>query len=548
MLLLLLVACDGAPDLQPTAPDAIPEAHFDGPTMDRQFLAATGWLRAPALDAPDGATRAGLLVTLTHEGAPMPRFEARGRSPNGDIGPWQALHTTWREELQAVAIVDLAEVAEHVELRLPLSDRANVAHLTWSAVVPEPVDVRVEGEVGAVSQPLRSELAAIGVLSRAQWGARATRCTSTDPNKRRMAIHHTVTPASGDPAVRLRGIQNYHMDSRGWCDIGYHFLVSLDGRVWEGRSLGLLGTHVGGHNTGNIGVSYIGCFHSSSCASFPPNVPPEVMIDGGARVVGELGRIYGIAPTDVIGHRDHSGASTSCPGDHLHRRLGDIRTGGTPPGPVYGAAYVAQSFPLARDPFELEGGAEVAGYLEMRNTGTANWAPGETFLGTTEPRDGPSRLAASDWISPHRAATIDRVVAPGETGRFVFSVRAPSDLGDYPQFFNVVQEGVAWFGDAGHRGPADDQIQIRVTVTSLPEPMVDAGVGSDAGTDTSDAGAGTRDAGTLPRADGGMDVDSDAGVPSGGMVDGGCGCATTDGASGSFALAFLALFALRRRR
>ncbi|MBX3246636.1 MAG: MYXO-CTERM sorting domain-containing protein [Myxococcales bacterium] len=265
------------------------------------------------------------------------------------------------------------------------------------------------------------------------------------------------------------------------------------------------------------------------------------MIDAGARLVGELGRLYSIAlnSTNVIGHRDHSGASTSCPGDHLHRRLDDIRAGGTPPGPVYGAAYVAQSFPLARDPFELAGGAEVEGYLEMRNTGTANWAPGETFLGTTEPRDVASPLAASDWISANRAATIDRVVAPGETGRFVFSVRAPNALGDYPQYFNLVQEGVAWFGDAGHRGPADNQIQIRVTVTSVTQEMPDAGTPTD---------AGVADAGTPPRPDGGVDVEGDAGVPPGGTVKSGCGCATTDGASGSFALALLALFALRRRR
>ena len=137
----------------------------------------------------------------------------------------------------------------------------------------------------------------------------------------------------------------------------------------------------------------------------------------------------------------------------------------------WSAQWVSQSFPLARDPFELAPGEEVAGNIVLRNTGTQNWTPGMTFLGTTEPRDVASPIAASDWPSPNRAATVDRVVAPGEMGTFAFSVRGPDTPGDYPQFFNLVQETVAWFGM-----PGDDQLQVRVTVVagSCPD-----GVGSE---------------------------------------------------------------------
>ena len=142
----------------------------------------------------------------------------------------------------------------------------------------------------------------------------------------------------------------------------------------------------------------------------------------------------------------------------------------------FAAEYVMQTFPLASAPFPLEAGTTFAGYLEMRNTGTDTWRPGEVFLGTTEPRDGASALAASDWISDHRAASIDREVPPGSTGRFEFSVRAPDAPGDYPQFFNLVREGVAWFGDDG--GPRDAQIQIRVTSTPRSAPVCPDGVGA----------------------------------------------------------------------
>nr|MDQ3034807.1 MopE-related protein [Myxococcota bacterium] len=132
----------------------------------------------------------------------------------------------------------------------------------------------------------------------------------------------------------------------------------------------------------------------------------------------------------------------------------------------WGAQYVMQTFPLARDPFPLEAGSTFTGYLEMRNTGAQAWRPGEVFLGTTEPRDVASPLAGPDWISPNRAATIDRVVAPGESGRFEFTVRAPDAAGEHSQFFNLVREGVSWFSESG--GPADGVIQIRVQSTAPP--------------------------------------------------------------------------------
>ncbi|MCC7539059.1 MAG: hypothetical protein IT379_22730 [Deltaproteobacteria bacterium] len=140
----------------------------------------------------------------------------------------------------------------------------------------------------------------------------------------------------------------------------------------------------------------------------------------------------------------------------------------TPPpppssGPRLRAEYVNQTFPLSEDTFSLPGGAEQYGYIELRNTGSETWRPGVTFLATTEPRDGASPIAGPDWISPSRAATIDREVAPGATGRFAFTVRSPDVPGDYPQFFGPFHEGIGWFGDDG--GPPDRWIEVRVTAT-----------------------------------------------------------------------------------
>lgn len=142
-----------------------------------------------------------------------------------------------------------------------------------------------------------------------------------------------------------------------------------------------------------------------------------------------------------------------------------------PSTPRFRAAYSMQSFPLAASPFSLYPGQEVAGFIELRNTGSETWNPGEVFLGTTEPRDGASALVGADWVSAGRAATIDRVVPTGEVGRFNFTVRAPATPGEYPQYFNMVRETVAWFSDSG--GPVDAFIQVRVTVVTPPDEDMD---------------------------------------------------------------------------
>ncbi|MCC6646659.1 MAG: VWA domain-containing protein, partial [Polyangiaceae bacterium] len=131
--------------------------------------------------------------------------------------------------------------------------------------------------------------------------------------------------------------------------------------------------------------------------------------------------------------------------------------------PKWKASYVAQSFPLASQPFELFPGEERAGSIDLKNDGQETWRPGEVFLGTTQPRDGASAIAGPGWPANNRAATVEKQTAPGQTGRFAFTVKAPATPGDHAQFFGVLREGVAWFSDSGQGGPPDDQLQVKVT-------------------------------------------------------------------------------------
>ena len=64
----------------------------------------------------------------------------------------------------------------------------------------------------------------------------------------RIIIHCTATPAGR--RVTLHDVRSWHVVERGWDDVGYHYLVRLDGEVVAGRPVNFMGAHAVGHCRG----------------------------------------------------------------------------------------------------------------------------------------------------------------------------------------------------------------------------------------------------------------------------------------------------------
>lgn len=71
-----------------------------------------------------------------------------------------------------------------------------------------------------------------------------------------LIVHCSATPAGRD--VTAADIRRWHKEERGFADIGYHFVVRLDGRLECGRRLSVAGAHCRGHNSRSVGVCYVG--------------------------------------------------------------------------------------------------------------------------------------------------------------------------------------------------------------------------------------------------------------------------------------------------
>jgi uncharacterized protein (TIGR03382 family) len=130
----------------------------------------------------------------------------------------------------------------------------------------------------------------------------------------------------------------------------------------------------------------------------------------------------------------------------------------------YAAQFVSQSFPLASSALAMVEGQTIASYIELKNVGTKSW-DSNTRIGTTEPRDRDSVFADSSWVSPNRLAQVSGTVAPGSTYKFTFNFHAPNKTGTYLEYFGVVEDGVAWFGDPGQGGPPDNDLEAQIVVT-----------------------------------------------------------------------------------
>jgi N-acetylmuramoyl-L-alanine amidase len=71
----------------------------------------------------------------------------------------------------------------------------------------------------------------------------------------KIIIHCSATPEGREHDVA--DIRRWHL-KRGFNDIGYHYLIHIDGTIEEGRPINKQGAHCGGENKSSIGLCYVG--------------------------------------------------------------------------------------------------------------------------------------------------------------------------------------------------------------------------------------------------------------------------------------------------
>ncbi len=102
-------------------------------------------------------------------------------------------------------------------------------------------------------------------------------------------------------------IRSWHVDGRGWSDIGYHFYIDIYGQIHKGRDISRIGAHTKGLNRNSIGVCYCGGVESDG--KTPKDTRYDCQKEALLAVLRTLKAMYPEAK--IHGHRDF--ARKACP-------------------------------------------------------------------------------------------------------------------------------------------------------------------------------------------------------------------------------------------
>ena len=112
-----------------------------------------------------------------------------------------------------------------------------------------------------------------------------------------IVIHHSAT--LDGKTFEWQAIRNYHINTLGWKDIGYHFGIEKINEQYEiliGRNMLEVGAHTYGINSISLGICLVGNFDADK-------VPNQQLLKA-LELTKTLMKIFKIPIENVIGHRE----------------------------------------------------------------------------------------------------------------------------------------------------------------------------------------------------------------------------------------------------
>ncbi len=161
------------------------------------------------------------------------------------------------------------------------------------------------------------------LLPRAEWGAKPPSLRMTEQIPNAILVHHTGSAMKPklSLATKMLGLQRFSQakeklaDGRmkpAWPDVPYHFYISAEGKIAEGRAI----TAVGDTNTGYNPAGYIQVVVEGN---FETEQVTEAQGIALKSLLKWLTEKYQIKPNQISGHK--AKAQTACPGKDLEAKL-----------------------------------------------------------------------------------------------------------------------------------------------------------------------------------------------------------------------------------
>lgn len=131
-------------------------------------------------------------------------------------------------------------------------------------------------------------------------------------------IHCSATREGQD--IKAKTIKQWHK-ARGFSDIGYHYIIDLDGTIEKGRDESLVGAHCVGKNAVSIGICYVGgCDKNLK----PKDTRTDAQKKAMKTLVHQLMEKYNIPLNNVYGHYQFC-SYKECPSVKIEQLREDLK-------------------------------------------------------------------------------------------------------------------------------------------------------------------------------------------------------------------------------
>ena len=160
--------------------------------------------------------------------------------------------------------------------------------------------------------------ASIDIVPRSDWGWVDNGDSLPEHEIARITIHHggVAFDDDRDPAEYLRALQSWSRSEKNWIDIPYHYVIDLDGRIYEARPIQYPGdTNTSYDPTSHALIEVLGNYDNRELS--------DAQFEALAQLVAYLADRHSVALSDIRGHKDYAPGETSCPGTSIYRRLED---------------------------------------------------------------------------------------------------------------------------------------------------------------------------------------------------------------------------------
>lgn len=141
-------------------------------------------------------------------------------------------------------------------------------------------------------------------------------------------IQHIIVHCTATREGQAKTVQDIRREHRaqGWADIGYHYVVTLEGKVCEGRNVDIAGAHAEGYNARSIGVVYVGGVENRPGVEYKRLRAKDTRTPAQKfalrQLLCDLRKLYPYAR--IISHRDVDKKGKECPSFDATKEYQDI--------------------------------------------------------------------------------------------------------------------------------------------------------------------------------------------------------------------------------